>query len=115
MKRYVHGFVNGKYTLVSPGDPVPDWVKNPDAYGEIEVPDEEPDTAPEPEDDESEDDAVDDAVTKKPTTQRRKRAPKAEEQKAAEPTLADRAAAAGVEVDPDWTEAELEAAVTLAE
>lgn len=104
MKRYVHGFVNGKYTLVSPGDPVPEWVKNPDAYGEIEDPVEDAETA-----------ETETAETKKPTTQRRKRAPKSEEQKPDEPTLADRAAAAGVEVDPDWTEAELEAAVTLAE
>lgn len=91
MTKHVHGYENGFYVVAKPGDPVPDWVKNPKAYATIEDEPVEP-TEPAP---------------KTP----RKRAPKADP----EPTLAERAKTLGIDPDPDWTEAELEAAIAAAE
>lgn len=90
MTKHVHALINGVQTTLAPGDEAPEWVKNPKVYTIVG---DEPDTPAE-----------------KPKTNRRRAAKPTDE-----PTLAEKAKALGIDIDPDWTEAELEAAIATAE
>jgi len=96
MTKHVHALIDGVQTTLAPGDPAPEWVKNPKVYTVV---------GDEAETPEAEKPEADKAKTP------RRRAAKADP----EPTLAEKAKALGIDIDPDWTEAELEAAIATAE
>lgn len=101
LNAYVHSYIDGIRVTLKPGDPAPDWLKNP----RLIVGSDDKATG--------EDAPVEDASVEEPApkaTQKRRGRPKK-----AEPTLAERARELGIEVDPDWSEAELEAQIALKE